>query len=98
MAYAVVGFTEVMLTALTTLIVNVAVSESVAFITTVHVEVPLHVAPLQPVKLYPAAAVAVRTTEAPVVKARLVDPAALNAMPLGLEPTVPLPTCVTLSA
>jgi hypothetical protein len=42
---------------------NVAVTDFAAFMVTVHVAVPVH-APLQPVKLEPAAAVAVSVTEA----------------------------------
>jgi hypothetical protein len=43
--------------------VNIAVTDFAAFMVTVHVAVPVH-APLQPVKLEPAAAVAVSVTEA----------------------------------
>ena len=45
---------------------NVAVTDFAASIVTVHVAVPVH-APLQPVKMEPAAAVAVSVTEAPLV-------------------------------
>jgi hypothetical protein len=44
---------------------NVAVTDFAVFIVTVHVPVPVQ-APLQPVKVEPAAAVAVSVTEAPL--------------------------------
>ena len=44
---------------------NVAVTDFAASMVTVHVAVPVH-APLQPVKIEPAAAVAVSVTEAPL--------------------------------
>jgi hypothetical protein len=45
---------------------KVAVTDFAAFMVTVHVAVPVH-APLQPVKVEPAAAVAVSVTAAPLV-------------------------------
>ena len=43
--------------------VNVAVTDLAALIVTTHVPVPVHPAPLQPVKVEPVAGVAVRVTD-----------------------------------
>jgi hypothetical protein len=68
--------------------VNVAVTELAAFIVTVHAPVPVH-APLQPVKVTPAAGVAVSVTAVPLPKdAEQVVP---QLMPAGALVTVPAP-------
>src|SRR5262249_57967043 len=56
---------------------------------TVHVRVPEHGPPLQPVNVDPAAGVAVRVTTVPVVKA--VEQVGSQAMPAGTLVTLPLP-------
>lgn len=68
---------------------NVAVTLLAAAIVTVHVPVPLQPARLQPLKVDPAAGVAVRVTEAPAVNAAAqVGP---QLIPAGDEVTVPVP-------
>jgi hypothetical protein len=67
---------------------NVDVTVVFAFASTVQVPTPLQV-PLQPAKVEPAAAAAVRVTALPLVKlADQVDP---QAMPVGALVTVSLP-------
>ena len=74
--------------------VNVAVTDSAAFIVTTQLPVPLH-APPQPVKVPPLAGVAVRVTCDPPVKLALqVEP---QLIPEGVLATVPLPFTLTLS-
>jgi len=69
--------------------VKVAVTVWSAFITTVHEPVPLHPAPLQPVKVEPPVGAAVSTTVLPIAKsAAQVVP---QEMPPGLLVTVPVP-------
>ena len=69
--------------------VNVAVTLRAWVRLTVQVPVPLHPSPLQPVKVEPRAAVAVRVTLVPKSKAALhVVP---QLIPAGLLVTVPLP-------
>ncbi len=71
-----------------TLALNVAVTDRAAVIDTVQVPVPVQ-APLQPAKLEPLAAEAVRVTEVPLAKLALqVLP---QLMPAGVELTVPVP-------
>jgi hypothetical protein len=66
-----------------------AVTDTAEFMTTVHVPVPEHPPPDQPVNVEPDAGAAVRVTELPAVKlAEHVDP---QLIPAGLEVTVPLP-------
>jgi 3D (Asp-Asp-Asp) domain-containing protein len=68
---------------------KVAVMPCAELIVTVHVPVPLHPAPLQPVKAEPALAAAVRVTLVPLLKMVLqVEP---QVIPLGAEVTVPEP-------
>jgi hypothetical protein len=75
-------------------VAKVAVTLRACVTATVQAPVPLH-APLQPVKLYSAAGVAVRLTRVPLAKLALqVLP---QLIPLGLLVTVPLPAVVTLS-
>jgi len=76
---------------------KVAVTAFAAVMVTAQVPVPLQV-PLQPAKVDPAAAVAVRVTIVPLVKFAL--QALGQVMPLGLLPTEPLPVParVTLNA
>jgi hypothetical protein len=71
--------------------VNVAVIDRAASSVTVQVDEPLQ-APLQPVKLEPAAATAVSVTVAPLVKSFW--QLAPQAMPAGLLATEPLPVPV----
>lgn len=69
---------------------NVAVTDLLALITTVHVPVPLHPLPLQPAKVEPVAGLAVNVTEVPLVNGKLhVVP---QSIPAGLLVTVPSPT------
>jgi hypothetical protein len=68
--------------------VNVAVTERAWVIVTVQVPVPVQ-APLQPVKVEPVDAVAVRVTLVPLVKVAL--QVAPQLTPVGLEVTVPDP-------
>src|SRR5438445_3340336 len=77
---------------------NAAVTEVAAFIVTLQVPVPVQPPPLQPVKVAPAAGVAVRLTTVPVVKA--VEQVAPQEIPAGALVTVPTPApdLVTLSA
>src|SRR5207245_9794527 len=75
-----------------------AVTEVAAFIVTLQVPVPVQPPPLQPVKVAPAAGVAVRLTTVPVVKA--VEQVAPQEIPAGALVTVPTPApaLVTLRA
>ena len=77
---------------------NVAVTDFAALIETTHVAAVPVQAPLQPVKLEPAAAAAVSVTFVPSVKAAW--QVAPQAMPAGLLVTVPepAPARVTVSA
>jgi len=68
---------------------KVAVTDVAAFIATVQVAVPEQPPPLQPVKVEPAAGVAVRVTAVPVVNA--LEHVAPQEIPAGLLVTVPLP-------
>ena len=68
---------------------NVAVTEAAAFIVTVHVPVPVHPPPLQPVKVDPAAGVAVKVTAVPL--ANEAEQVAPQEMPAGALETVPVP-------
>jgi hypothetical protein len=73
---------------------KVAVAELAAFIVTVHAPVPVH-APLQPVKVAPAAGVAVRVTAVPPLKdAEQVVP---QLIPAGALVTVPEPAPARLT-
>jgi len=73
---------------LVALVLNVAVTDWAAVIETVQVPVPVQ-APLQPAKVEPLAAAAVRVTEVPLAKLALhVLP---QLMPVGDEVTVPVP-------
>src|SRR6267143_1378643 len=78
-------------------VAKVAVTEVAALIVTVHVPVPVQ-APLQPVKVEPAAGAAVRVTTVPVVKE--VEQVAPQEIPTGALVTVPVPApdLVTVSA
>jgi hypothetical protein len=68
--------------------VNVAVTLRAAVMLTVQVPVPVH-APLQPVKVEPVVAAAVRVTDAPELNAALqVLP---QVIPAGFDVTVPVP-------
>ena len=71
--------------------VTVVAAESV----TTHVPVPLHPPPLQPVKVEPAAGLAVRVTAVPLAK--LAEQVAPQLIPAGLLVTVPLPVPVLLT-
>ena len=62
-----------------------------AFVVTVQLPVPVH-APLQPVKVEPEAAAAVRVTDVPLLKFAL--HALPQLMPVGDEVTVPVPVPV----
>src|SRR5215467_9934703 len=68
---------------------KVAVTDLFALITTTHVAVPLHPLPLQPPKVDPVAAVAVKVTVVPDAKAKL--QVAPHPIPAGLLVTVPIP-------
>ena len=68
---------------------KVAVTVVAAETVTVQAPVPEHPPPLQPVKVEPAAAVAVRVTAVPLVK--LAEQVAPQVMPAGELVTVPLP-------
>src|SRR5215467_12578572 len=68
---------------------KVAVTDLFALITTTHVPVPLHPLPLQPPKVDPVAAVAVKVTVVPDTKAKL--QVAPHPIPAGLLVTVPIP-------
>jgi hypothetical protein len=75
--------------------VNVAVTAVAAFSVTVQVPVPEQPPPLQPVKVEPAAGVAVRVTAVPTVnEAEQVAP---HEMPAGALVTVPLPVPVLVT-
>src|SRR5262247_4580445 len=73
---------------------KVAVTDCAALIVTLQVPVPVQ-APLQPVKVEPAAGVAVRVTTVPVVKE--VEHVAPHVMPAGALVMVPLPAPVLLT-
>ena len=68
---------------------NVAVTEAAAFIVTVQEPVPVQLPPLQPLKVDPAAGVAVKVTAVPLAKAA--EQVAPQAMPAGALETVPVP-------
>src|SRR3989442_27767 len=69
--------------------VNVAVTVVAALRVTVQVPVPEHPPPLQPLKVEPAAGVAVNVTAAPLAK--LAEQVAPQLMPAGALVTGPLP-------
>src|SRR5437667_9729918 len=69
--------------------VNVAVTVVAAETVTTHDPVPEHPPPLQPVKVEPAAAVAVNVTAVPLAK--LAEQVAPQLIPAGALVTVPLP-------
>jgi len=74
---------------------KLAVTMVAALMVTTHEPVPEHPAPLQPVKVDPPAAAAVRvTTVPPLYEAEQVAP---QLIPAGLEVTVPLPVPVLLT-
>jgi hypothetical protein len=74
--------------------VNVAVTATAVFPATVQGPVPVH-APLQPVKVDPLAAVAVRVTDSPAAKVAVhVVP---QLMPAGLLDTLPAPVPARLT-
>src|SRR5262247_4677060 len=73
---------------------KVAVTDCAALIVTLQVPVPVQ-APLQPVKVEPAAGVAVRVSTVPVVKE--VEHVAPHVMPAGALVMVPLPAPVLLT-
>ena len=68
---------------------KVAVTVVAALRVTVHVPVPEHPPPLQPVKIEPAAGAAVSVTAVPLVK--LAEQVAPQVIPAGALVTVPLP-------
>ena len=77
--------------------VNVAVTDRSALIVTMQVPVPEQPPPLQPVKVEPAAGVAVRVTTVPSVKdAAQVAPQLIPAGELVTDPQ-PCPAFVTVS-
>ena len=69
--------------------VNVAVTVVAAETVTVQAPVPVHPPPLQPVKVEPAAGVAVRVMVVPLAK--LAEQVAPQLIPAGELVTVPLP-------
>jgi hypothetical protein len=71
-----------------TVVLNVAVTDLAALMVTLHEPVPLH-APVQPAKVDPAVAFAVKVTTVPLAKFALHVLGQL--MPLGLLLTLPLP-------
>ena len=68
---------------------KLAVTVVAAFSVIAHVPVPLHPPPLQPVKVEPAAALAVRVTGVPLAK--LAEQVAPQSIPAGLLVAVPEP-------
>src|SRR5262245_6833507 len=74
---------------------KVAVTDCAALTVTVQVPVPVQPPPLQPVKLEPAAGVAVRVTAVPL--ANEAEHVAPHVMPAGALVMVPLPAPVLLS-
>src|SRR2546422_11377199 len=75
--------------------VNVAVTVVAALSVTVQVPVPEHPAPLQPLKVEPAAGAAVKVTAVPL--AYVAEQVAPQEMPAGLLVTVPVPGPVLLT-
>ena len=73
---------------------KVAVTDCADVIVTTQEAVPVH-APLQPAKVDPAAAVAVRVTEVPLLK--LAEQVVPQLMPAGELVTVPLPAPALVS-
>src|SRR5206468_10648205 len=74
---------------------KVAVTLWAALIVTEHVPVPVQPPPLQPVKVDPAAGVAVRVTAVPLANAAA--QVAPHATPAGAVVTVPLPAPALLT-
>src|SRR6267142_1996575 len=74
---------------------NVAVTDVAALIVTVQVPVPVQPPPLQPVKVDPAAGVAVSVTAVPLANAA--EQVAPQEMPTGALETVPVPAPVLLT-
>jgi len=74
---------------------NVAVTVVAALITTVQERLPAQPPPLQPVKVEPAAGVAVKVTAVPLANGA--EHAAPQAMPAGLLVTVPAPAPALLT-
>ena len=66
------------------------------FSVTVHVPVPEHPLPNQPVKMEPASGVAVKVTTVPALKEAL--QVAPQSMPAGEEATAPAPVPVLVTA
>jgi len=66
-----------------------AVTDVLAFITTVHVPVPVHAPPLHPVKTLPELAAAVNVTLVPELK--FTEHFGPQLIPVGVLVTVPLP-------
>ena len=78
------------------IMVNVAVTFCAAFMVTVHVPVPLHPPPDQPVKVEVASGVAARVTNVPLLyEEEQVEP---QVMPDGLLVTVPVPVPAFVTA